>query len=132
MTDANRTIAQVILPVPLHRHFDYLVPDQASISQSLTGKRVRVPFGKSGKKIGLVIGQSSSSDIEKGKLKTIIEVIDDYPILNVEQLSLRNWISSYYLAPTGELVFSSLPPAIRHGDKLQLKQEILWSVTNAG
>ncbi|NNE37003.1 MAG: primosomal protein N', partial [Gammaproteobacteria bacterium] len=65
-------------------------------------------------------------------MKSIIEVIDDSPILNGEQLSLRNWISSYYLAPTGELFFSSLPPAIRHGDKLQLKQEILWSVTNAG
>ncbi len=132
MTVANRTIVQVLLPVPLHRHFDYLVPTPVDTSLPLVGKRVLVPFGKSGKKVGLVISQSDQTEIEPGKLKPIIEVIDDTPILNRDQLSLRKWISHYYLAPFGELIFSSLPPAIRQGDRLVLKQEIFWQVTNSG
>lgn len=132
MTDANRTIAQVLLPVPLHRHFDYLVPAAIDTSPSLKGKRVRVPFGRSGKKIGMIIGLSNKSDIEPGKLKSIIEVIDDVPILNKDELSLRQWISDYYLAPMGELVFSSLPPAIRQGESLILKQDAFWQPTDSG
>jgi primosomal protein N' (replication factor Y) len=132
MKMADSIFAQVILPIPVRRHFDYLVPAGFDPTHPLTGRRVVVPFGKTGKKIGLVIGQSAKTDIDPSKLKSIVQVIDDTPILNKNQLLLRQWVSHYYLAPIGELFFSSLPPLMRQGNRLLLKQETCWQVTETG
>jgi primosomal protein N' (replication factor Y) (superfamily II helicase) len=132
MTKANRLIAHVVLPVPVRRHFDYLIPDNQNTGHPLDGKRVLVPFGKSRKKVGLVIGQSNLSNIQPDKLKAIESVIDETPLLNGKQLKLLQWISNYYLAPIGDLIFSSLPPILRLGHELKIKREIFWQVSATG
>ena len=122
----------VVLPVPVRSHFDYLLPDNQITDQALEGKRVLVPFGKNRKKVGLIIGQSNLSDIQPDKLKAIENVIDEAPLLNGKQLSLLQWISNYYLAPIGELIFSSLPPLLKLGHKLEIKREVFWQVSASG
>ena len=39
-------IVRVALDVPLHRFFDYLVPDGEQLAATDVGLRVRVPFGR--------------------------------------------------------------------------------------
>ena len=47
-------IVRVALDLPLHRFFDYLVPESEMVSAGDVGLRVRVPFGRQSK-IGILV-----------------------------------------------------------------------------
>jgi primosomal protein N' (replication factor Y) len=49
------------------------------------------------------------------KLKPIIEVLDEKPLLDTIMMDLLNWASCYYFYPLGEVLFHALPAALRKG-----------------
>lgn len=71
--------------------FDYSVPD--FLSENIrAGMRVLVPFGNSTKKrVGMVFSVFKAEGTSK-KLKKIIELIDDEPLLNEEMLLTSNFV----------------------------------------
>lgn len=71
--------------------FDYSVPENL-ISEIFPGKRVLVPFGNSSKKrVGIIFSVIETDKFEK-KLKSIVSVLDDEPLLNEEMLMTANFI----------------------------------------
>jgi len=114
----------VILPVPLDGLFTYSVPT------ALEGKiqpfvRVKVPFGITKTHTALVVRFSSTqpSDNSKVKIKDIIEVIDEDPVLLPEQYRLWEWISSYYMSPLGDILKAALPNGIRKEENYRPRTE---------
>jgi primosomal protein N' (replication factor Y) len=99
------TFALVALPVGVDREFTYLIPPSLE-GQVRPGVRVVVPFGRQ-IATGLVVGLSSQTDVRD--LKAIREVLDASPIMSDELLGLCQWISSYYLAPLGEVLRTAVP-----------------------
>lgn len=78
-------IAEVIVDVAnseVDKIFDYIAIPDVSI-----GDRVLVPFGRRTIE-GYVINLKDKSDLPKDKLKSLISIIDDYPILLPELLDL--------------------------------------------
>ena len=76
--------------------FDYNIPDNLKY-RIKKGMRVIVPFGKNNKKIeGYVIGISQYTNINKDKLKDIIEVCDDFSIFSDEMIELAFWLKEKY------------------------------------
>jgi primosomal protein N' (replication factor Y) len=93
----------VALPVPLDMAFTYrLGPNFAP----RIGGRVLVPFRQQ-RMTGVVV------DLHDRKpsvtTKSVISVLDHEPVLDERLLGLARWISSYYLAPIGEVFRTMLP-----------------------
>ncbi len=108
-------IARVALDVPLHRFFDYLVPEGEEISVAEIGLRVRVPFGRQSK-IGIVVDLPEASDFPEAQLKTIEAVLRDLPSLPADWFRLSEFCAAYYQAPLGEVMLSTLPAGLRRID----------------
>ena len=102
-------IAEVALPTPLRRSFDYL-----SESPLPAGVRVRVPFGRR-ELIGVVLATKERSELPPARLKRITEVLDATPLLGDDLLALLKWLAGYYHHPVGEVIDAALPPALRAG-----------------
>lgn len=108
-------VARVALDVPLHRFFDYLVPESCALGVADIGSRVRVPFAK-GSKIGVLVGLPASSEISADKLKPIEEILRDLPPLPADWFRLTEFCAAYYQAPLGEVMLSTLPAGLRRID----------------
>ncbi|MBI1819490.1 MAG: hypothetical protein HYR81_04105 [Nitrospirae bacterium] len=89
--------ADIVIPKPVHQTFQYRIPADL-LNQVAVGKRVKVPFGRQVIH-GVVVGLSSRAEVEK--IKLIIEVLDDHPVINPDLMALSEWISSYYFSPPG-------------------------------
>lgn len=121
------TIAQVVLPVPLHKSFDYRISHQIPV----IGARVRVPFGKQFK-VGIVTALLNSSACPVDKLKAIANVLDDKPLWPAPLYKLLVWASRYYQYPLGDVLSTVMPAHLRKGDAAQRKGEIYWHLSDAG
>lgn len=111
-----QTILQVAIPSPLYRLFDYLAP--AGLGPAERGMRVRVPFGRR-EVVGVVMGVSDQSDCPRDKLKPVLAVLDDEPLLPNELLSICEWMSRYYHHSLGEVVSAAMPKWLRNGRLLE-------------
>lgn len=98
-------LVNIVLPIPVERTFTYYVPNELQSAVGI-GKRVFIPFGKK-KMTGIITELPSSTTIKK--IKPIIDVLDETPILTSEMLKLTKWIAEYYFAPLGEVMKIALP-----------------------
>lgn len=94
------------------RPYSYFVPDFLS-EKAKAGCRVLVPFGAGNiRKTGVILG--FSNDFHLKKLKTIISVLDDEPILNEEMLELAAFIRDETFCTMYNAVRVLLPPGINY------------------
>ncbi len=106
-------LAEVVLNVPLHSTFYYIIPQEFQ-NQDLSLKRVNVHFGRR-EDIAFVLRviPEEEAPIDLKKLKSVKEIesiIDEVPIFTNELLHLGERVSEYYHAPIGEVIFTMLPP----------------------
>lgn len=113
--------------------YDYSVPE-AFRDRELVGSRVLVPFGKGNlHKTGIVLGISEYSG--QKKLKSIISVLDESPILNEEMIKLAEYIKEQTFCTLYNAVRVLLPPGINYRVKqlfeLSTDAEIRFDKLNA-
>ena len=102
---------QVVLPLAVEGTYTYRVPESL-VDQVTEGSRVLVSFGK--KRIYAGVVRSSSSAPPEGITpKAVSQVLDDAPIANQQQLQLWDWMASYYVCTTGEVMRAALPSGLR-------------------
>ena len=107
MTNRKTLFADVILPIAIHQVFTYRIPFE--LNQSIfAGIRVVVPFGKSKLLTGIVTKVHETIPTAY-QAKYIEFVLDDSPIITKNQFQLWQWISSYYMAPIGDVMNAALP-----------------------
>ncbi|MGI6329277.1 MAG: replication restart helicase PriA [Bacilli bacterium] len=101
--------------------FSYLVPKFLEDKIKI-GIRVLVPFG-SRKLEGFVLEEVVESPLEK--LKEVIKVIDEEPILNKEMMKLGQYMADIYLAPLISCYQTMLPSALKakRKNKTSIKKE---------
>ena len=107
-------IIEVALPCPLHKTFEYIVPNKNLV---VPGMRVEVDFARR-KMIGIITDVKMESEFPREKLKKVREILDVAPLLTAELLSLAKWIAAYYHAPIGEVIQLFLPALLRQGKAL--------------
>ena len=109
----------------IDKPFDYFVPETLS-GKAQVGCRVLVPFGNGNlRKTGIIL--SFSEFDESKKLKTIISVLDDEPVLSEEMLKLAEYIRTETFCTWYSAVRVLLPPGINY----KVRQEYELS-ENAG
>ena len=117
--------AYLILPVPLHGVFTYLVPDGMKVG---VGCRVLVTFGKNKTYLGIVMRLHDKKP-EGYEVKPIQQVMDSAPIVTERQLKLWQWISDYYLSPIGDVYKAALPAGLKAEDGYHPKTETYIRLT---
>ena len=98
----------VALPLPLRQNFTYQIrEEEASFLQ--IGMRVVVPFGKS--KIYTAIVLRIHQEKPSYETKEIEFILDENILITQKQISLYQWVSSYYMSTIGEVIKMGLPSA---------------------
>ena len=106
--------ARIVVPVPLKQPLIYSIPK--SLEDRLApGCRVLIPLQR---RIVTGVVLDILAEHSLGQTKSIIDLLDDEPILDAHLLKLAQWVSRYYLASLGEVIATMLPPnSRRHGSK---------------
>ena len=103
----KKLTVEIAVPVPLRRLFHYQIsPDQ--LEQAQPGARALVPFRRR-KMMGYILSCGTPAP-EGIKLARVLEFPDELPTFTPALLRLLKWMSSYYLAPIGELMKAAHPP----------------------
>ena len=111
--------AQIILPLNLKGTFTYKVPDEL-VENLKIGMRILVSFR--GKKIYTgIVAEIHQNDPETFVPKEIISILDDSPILPLEQISFWSWISEYYMCNLGEIYRFAFPSSLKLESETYLK-----------
>jgi len=121
-------VLRVALPVPLPTLFDYLPP---AAGVAVAGSRVLVPFGK-GKAVGVVVEAAADTALGSTKLKRVLRVLDDGPLLDAELMATLARAADYWLGAPGEVYANALPLALREDRPLPELHEEAWALTAAG
>lgn len=98
--------ADVVLPLALPQVYTYAVPGEL-MGKIEVGCRVEVVFGKNKKYAGIV--KLLRENKPAYPTKTILNVLDDAPLLYVQQLGFWEWMSTYYMCSEGEVMAAALP-----------------------
>src|SRR5260370_243458 len=119
----NEKLCNVALAVPLRTTFTYKVPERLA-AEIQPGSRVVVPFRK--KSLVGVVTEWAAQGPPDTKLREVQKCLDVIPALTKNLLYLAQWISSYYVAPIGEVYRDMLPPL------MELAAQQLVRITELG
>lgn len=109
--DGEPRIARIALDIPIAPWFDYRIGP--SIAGGVRrGDWVEVPWG-TGRRVGLVIGLSETSDIEPQRLRDVCRRLDEAPPLPAHWLALIDFAAAYYHRGFGELALAAVPKTLR-------------------
>ena len=107
-----KRFVEVAVSLPVWKTFTYRVPlmfkDQMGV-----GKRVLVPFQRR-KVTGYVLASPAPipNDLDPGRVKEVIDVLDETALFDEKMLLFFRWISNYYFYPLGEVIRTGLPPGL--------------------
>ena len=132
MSNPKNPIVEVALPIPLHKHFDYAISDNATSDSHSPGCRVEVKFGNR-LLTGVIVATKTESDIDRDKLITVHRLLDRQASIPTQILSLAQWLSDYYQYPYGQVLDTIIPNRIKSSDELEaLFLEPFWRLTTTG
>lgn len=109
-----QTILKIAVAVPLRAVFDYLPPEGVPLKELKPGQRIAIPFGPQ-IKTGFLLAIENTTEIDPGRLKNAISVLDKEPLQSQSDLKLVLWASRYYHHPIGEVVSTAYPILLRKG-----------------
>ncbi|MEO5567865.1 MAG: DEAD/DEAH box helicase family protein, partial [Gemmatimonadaceae bacterium] len=101
-------LVDIALPVPLFRSFTYEV-DDAEIHRARRGMRAVVPF-RAKKLLGVILGPAQAR--EGMKIKKVLDLPDQAPVVADALITLADWMSRYYVVPIGVVLRTILPVAL--------------------
>ena len=111
----NQSLYDIILPLAIADVYTYNIPEAllpiAYRLSPLTGRRVLVPLGKKSI-IGIIYRHHEGELPASVKVRDVLQIVDESPIITVKQLNLWKWLSSYYMCTLGEVMAAALPSEI--------------------
>ena len=113
------------IALPVYRRFEYRIDSGETL---LAGTRYRLPFGR-GTRIGILLESAADSDFDVDKIKSVLERLDQQPVLDPHMLALAGWMADYYLQPAGDVVFQCLPGYLRGARAQQALRVKRWRLT---
>jgi primosomal protein N' (replication factor Y) (superfamily II helicase) len=113
--------AEVIIPLALPKNYTWSVPFDLQ-KRIQPGIRVEVILGKHKKYAGIV--KRIFSEPPAGfSPKPLLNILDEDPLVNPQQLALWDWIAKYYLCSEGEVMQAAVPANL----KLSSESILIWN-----
>ncbi|HLN21614.1 MAG TPA: primosomal protein N' [Bacteroidales bacterium] len=103
----DQEYADIILPLAVRGRFTYRIPGSL---KELVVKGIRVKVHFNNKLYPGIVCELHNNVPVHGKIKDIISVYDNTPLINDSQLRLWKWISDYYMCTEGEVMKAGLLP----------------------
>ncbi len=100
---------KVVFGLAVEGPFDYRVSPQEFL-RAQAGMRVLVEFGRK-KTVGFIAGLARKSSVKK--VKPVIKILDERPVLSGELLLLARRLSGHYCSSLGEAIEAMLPAKLR-------------------
>ena len=108
----NQSLYDIILPLAIGGVYTYRTPSiPLQGGRDLIGCRVLVPLGKKSV-IGIIYRRHEGELAPNIKVRDIIQVIDEQPVVTPKQLQLWEWLAQYYMCTLGEVMAAALPSEI--------------------
>ena len=111
----NQSLYDIILPLAIADVYTYNIPEAllpiANSQSPIIGCRVLVPLGKKSI-IGIIYRKHEGELPANIKVRDVLQIVDETPIITAEQLKLWEWLSSYYMCTLGEVMAAALPSEI--------------------
>ncbi len=101
--------AEIVLPLPVSGSYTYSIPSHLA-GRIVSGSRVVVSFGARKVFTGVVF-EVHSRKPTGFKVKPVTDLLAGYQINNA-LIDLIRWISSYYMAATGEVLRAAIPSSL--------------------
>jgi primosomal protein N' (replication factor Y) len=82
------------------------------------GTRVRVPLGRGNNPaVGYCVKIDADLDdgLEPGRIKDVLDVMDDPPLIDASMLDLTRWMASYYACSWGQALDAVVPAGVKKG-----------------
>ncbi len=116
--------ADVILPLPLEGLFTYSLTDEQAL-HAVPGMRVTVQVGNRKLYTALIHTIHRNPPAVKN-IKPVLSLLDHEPLATHAQFELWQWMSEYYVCPSGEILKAAIPAGLRLESEtlLYLKREI--------
>ena len=105
---SNTLLIDIILPLAISDVYTYSI---AGIGCPQIGVRVLVPLGKKNV-IGIVYRRHEGELAPNIKVREVIQIIDEQPIVTPKQIQLWEWLAQYYMCTLGEVMAAALPAEI--------------------
>lgn len=118
--DVDRTVADgpfvgVVFNRPIEQVLTYRVPSRFK-RVIRAGQRVRVPLGRGSKlAVGYVvrIDATAPADLELGRIKEVVDVLDPFPLIDGTMLELTRWLADYYACSWGQALDAVVPAGVK-------------------
>lgn len=107
----------VVLNRPVDQVFTYRLPERLR-GLTVPGARVRVPLGRGNTPaVGYCVrlDDAPGPDVDPGRVKDVIEVLDDPPLIDAAMLDLTRWIAGYYACSWGQALDAVVPAGVKKG-----------------
>ena len=122
MSDSTFPIARVVVEQPVPTPLDYRIPDPLrAVCQ--VGQRVMVPLGRRDV-LGYIVELTATPQI--ARLKDLLDIVDDVPVLTADLLRLTRWVAEYYACAWGQVLKSAIPAGFR------IRTATVYSLSPAG
>ncbi len=115
--EAEGSFAGIVFNRPIDRVFTYRVPPRLRPALQ-PGQRVRVPLGRGNEPaVGYCVSVAARApeDVESRRLKDVLEVLDDPPLIDAAMLDLTRWLAGYYACSWGQALDAVVPAGVKKG-----------------
>ena len=105
--------AGVVFNRPVDQVFSYRITAGLR-AKVVPGQRVRVPLGRGNTpSVGYCVRVEDSAEVDPRKVKDVIDVLDDPPLIDGAMLDLTRWIAGYYACTWGQALDSVVPAGVK-------------------
>ncbi len=110
-------IAVSAAPYWIDKPYDYLIPEELQ-EAALPGVRVYVPFSRGNRLCeGIILAVSDESGYSVNKLKAVIRLLDDQPLLSESQIKLALFMRDRFFCTVYDAVRAILPAGLWFNDQ---------------
>jgi primosomal protein N' (replication factor Y) (superfamily II helicase) len=111
--EVDGPFAGVVFNRPVDQVFSYRIPP-GLLAKVVPGQRVRVPLGRGNTpSVGYCVRVDVSAAVDPRKIKEVIDVIDDPPLIDEAMLELTRWMSRYYSCAWGQALDAVVPAGVK-------------------
>jgi primosomal protein N' (replication factor Y) (superfamily II helicase) len=105
--------AGVVFNRPVDQVFSYWIPPGLR-AKVVPGQRVRVPLGRGNTPVvGYCVRVDDFAEVDPRKIKDVIDVVDDPPLVDQAMLDLTRWMAGYYSCAWGQALDSVVPAGVK-------------------
>ena len=112
-TSVEGPFAGVVFNRPVDQVFSYRIPAGLR-SAVVPGQRVSVPLGRGNTpSTGYCVSVDESAEVDPAKIKDVLAVLDDPPLIDRAMLDLTRWIAGYYACTWGQALDAVVPAGVK-------------------